>query len=242
MNTEEITALVDRARAVEPISQPPADLLPLARAAARRHRLGVAGLGLLAAAVLIAPAAVLVVRGLDDGQPTPVASAAEDDTPRCPRQLPGTGESGGLDFGTEQPASRLPDLPTPPSAWVCEYAPVDPGTQASAILSSWVSQGDPRSIDTTALSRLAEDLDHLVLPDGTRACTDDLGPRWLLAYPQGSGLIGVVVDDFGCRDVRLTDDPFITRPGDADGDGTVPGRLVAPDGMVDRLRSAWAAG
>lgn len=52
----------------------------------------------------------------------------------------------------------------------------------------------------------------------------------MVVYSFEGDLTGVVVDDFGCRDVRLTDDPHDTAPG-ADGqEGTVGG--VFGDGQV----------
>jgi len=241
VNAEEMTALVDRARAVEPASPPPPDLLPRARASARRHRLTVAGLGLLGAALVIAPATVVVARALDEGQPTPATSAVEDVSPRCPDTLPVVVDPGGHGFGPVEEADRRPALPEPRSAWVCEYVATSSSVTDSGTVWSWVSQGGPRSVDAAAVPRLADDLQHLGPPAANRACTDDLGPRWLLVYPHGSGLIGVVVDDYGCRDVRLTDDPFTTTAGAADADGTVPGILTAPDGMLERIKAAWGA-
>jgi hypothetical protein len=48
------------------------------------------------------------------------------------------------------------------------------------------------------------------------------------------------VDEFGCGEVRLTDDPFGVSPGESSGAGTVSGVLAAPPGLADRLRAIKA--
>lgn len=59
----------------------------------------------------------------------------------------------------------------------------------------------------------------------------------MLVYATGRDLTGVVVDDFGCGDVRLTDDPFKTPPGDATQDTTVAGVLTGTDELLPALKS-----
>lgn len=61
-----------------------------------------------------------------------------------------------------------------------------------------------------------------------RGCNTDLGPRWMLVLDQGSRSTAVVVDDFGCEDVRLTV-------------GTVSGVLAGPPQLVGQLRAAGGA-
>lgn len=60
----------------------------------------------------------------------------------------------------------------------------------------------------------------------------------MLVYATGRDLTGVVVDDFGCGDVSLTDDPFTTPPGAATQDGTVAGVLTGTDELLPALKSA----
>lgn len=66
-------------------------------------------------------------------------------------------------------------------------------------------------------------------------CTADLGTRVMLVYPDGPDLTGVIVDNFGCHDVRLTDDPAHTPPGYGTQRGTVTGILTAPSELTDLL-------
>lgn len=47
----------------------------------------------------------------------------------------------------------------------------------------------------------------------------------MVVYSHAGDLTGVVVDDYGCRDVRLTDNPHVTPPGASDQVGTVGGIL-----------------
>jgi hypothetical protein len=49
------------------------------------------------------------------------------------------------------------------------------------------------------------------------------------------GRTGVIVDDYGCRDVRLTDNPHTTPPGADDQDGTVGGVLDGGAAILEAL-------
>lgn len=95
-------------------------------------------------------------------------------------------------------------------------------------------------VAATDLGGLEEHLAQLAPADPQRGCTADRGPRWMLVYAAENDLTGVIVDDYGCHDVRLTDEPFDTPPGDAVQPGTVPGVLTTPDGgtLVDKLKAA----
>lgn len=111
----------------------------------------------------------------------------------CPRRLPQT-EGPGL--GTQDPADEAPSLPVADRAWVCEYAATAPG---------WPRQGPPRAVPDEVLAALEERVAALGPADGMRMCTEELGPRWMLVLSHDGDLAGVVVDGYGCRDVRLTD-------------------------------------
>lgn len=143
----------------------------------------------------------------------------------CPRRLPGSDDaSGGL--GTEQPAEEVPSLLGAQEAWVCRYDAVELGLQTNdPTRYAWRRAGRAEPVAPADLRRLEAALDDLAPADGDRACTAELGPRWLVVSSHGGDLTGVLVDDYGCRDVRLTDDPHGT-PAGADGqDGTVGGVL-----------------
>lgn len=57
----------------------------------------------------------------------------------------------------------------------------------------------------------------------------------MIVYSHSGDLTGVVVDGYGCREVRLTDEPFHTPPGAPHQDGTVGGVL---DGGAELLEQA----
>lgn len=57
----------------------------------------------------------------------------------------------------------------------------------------------------------------------------------MVAYSHDGDLTGVVVDDYGCRDVRLTDNPHTTPPGADNQVGTVGGVLDDGTAILDAL-------
>ena len=144
----------------------------------------------------------------------------------CPRELPTGDDPSGHGFGPEDPADERPALLQPQEAWVCQYTTFDAGTTPSGgTRYGWRLEGEPEPIAAADLPGLRAALDDLVPADRRRGCTADLGPRWMVAYSHDGDLTGVVVDDYGCRDVRLTDNPHETAPGVDDQDGTVGGVL-----------------
>jgi hypothetical protein len=155
----------------------------------------------------------------------------------CPGQLP-VAPVSTHGFGTDTPAASAPRLAEPDSAWVCQYAAVDagagPGGNGTTI--KWVRTGTQRPVEEHALPALADSLTELRPAEGDRVCTSDLGPRWMPVYSIGKDLTGVVVDAYGCSDIRLTDDPFSTVPGEATQPGTVSGVLVGPVGMLGKIK------
>ncbi len=161
--------------------------------------------------------------------------AAQDGRP-CPGRLPG----GDDTFGGTDPASSAPDLAAPDRAWVCTYV-LRSGPAAGPDGAAWTRQTRPQLVAPDRLPGLAATLAELAPADDGRLCTEELGPRHLIVLAAdgeaGADLTGVAVDGFGCRDVRLTDDPFATPPGEASGAGVVPGVLTAPDDLVQLLSS-----
>lgn len=156
----------------------------------------------------------------------------------CPEELPQTSNTDH-GFGTADVAELSPSLASPDAAWVCRYVPVDVGAgfDGGGPMLSWQRDGEARPVEPSGLGTLERHLDDLEPADEGRSCNDDLGPRWMLVYAYEGDLTGVVVDDYGCQDVRLTDEPFQTPPGEAAQPGTVSGVLTSPDDFLDALQA-----
>ena len=92
------------------------------------------------------------------------------------------------------------------------------------------------------LAGLDQRLDALEPIESNQVCNMDLGPRFMLVYRHGTDLTGVSVDDYGCKDVRLTDDPFTTVVGEATQGGTVRGVLQAPPELLAELMAIAPTG
>jgi hypothetical protein len=255
VNEDDFRHLVDRARDAEgEPATPPIGLVERARRAARRRtRLLAAAVGGLVVAVVVA----VVVGGVaaprllesDDERVVDPASAgggadefAAHGGP-CPEVLPDpVDDEAGHGFGTSTPATEEPRLEAPEAAWICQYVTRDVGRTASGGTAfEWSRSAGPRRIDDAALPNVAAAMESVGvdLEAELKLCTADLGPRYVLVGDVGGDLSGVVVDDFGCRDVRLTDDPFVTAPGDPQDGSTVAGVLTGPDDLVDTLESWW---
>lgn len=130
----------------------------------------------------------------------------------------------------------LPTLLEMHDVWVCQYVPLDAGTTTSSgAVFEWRREGRARPVADDDLANLQESLEGLGLADHNRECTHDLGPRWMVAYSHDGDLTGVVVDDYGCRDVRLTDNPHTTPPGANDQNGMVDGVLDGGAAILDSL-------
>lgn len=189
--------------------------------------------------------ALLAVAGCDrSGTGTPAADhpdlrpseLSDADGRPCPKQLPMGEDSSVHGFGTEEVADELPTLLQPKGAWVCQYDTFDAGTTTGGgFVFGWRRVGEPQRIAAADLAGLQRALDNLALADPSGACTDDLGSRWMVVSSHDGDLTGVVVDDYGCREVRLTDDPHATPPGADDQDGTVGGVLAGGTAILDVL-------
>ena len=154
----------------------------------------------------------------------------------CPPRLPIGEDPGGHGFGTESAAQELPSLLAPETAWVCRYDTMTAGrAPGGGARYSWDRTEPARLLDAATTEELADALDDLTLLEGEQACTADLGPRWMVVYDHGGDLTGVVVDDYGCRDVRLTDEPFATPPGAPGQEGMVEGILGGGADLLEGL-------
>jgi hypothetical protein len=109
---------------------------------------------------------------------------------------------------------------------VCQYNAFDSGTTRGGDATyEWRRAGQPQPVAAADLPDLRAAINDVAPADRSGACTADLGPRWMVVYSHGGDLTGLVVDDYGCRDLRLTDNPHITPPGGDHQDGTVGGVL-----------------
>lgn len=187
-------------------------------------------------------ATVLAVTGcgVDVAPPQTVLvdEVAAHDGQVCPRQLPAGEDPHGRGFGTNDSATAKPSLLNPESAWVCRYLPVQagPGPDGDGARFVWQREGEPKPLSRARLATAVAHLSQLQ-PQGDVNCTSDLGQRLMLVYLHARDLTGVVIDDYGCRSVRLTNDPFSRAPGDPGQEGTVPGRLRGPAQLLDELKS-----
>lgn len=178
----------------------------------------------------IAAAIVLTTAGCGEASEDPVAADTDEASSHsgevCPEQLPIGDDPGGHGFGVEEDAEEAPSLQAPEEAWTCRYDAVDAGQVPDVGTTfEWVRAGEAEPVPESKIADLTAALDGLAPFDGDRACTADLGPRWMVVYSHDGDLTGVVVDEYGCRAVRLTDEPFTTAPGAADTDGVVAGVL-----------------
>lgn len=151
----------------------------------------------------------------------------------CPERLP---QPAPEETTADAPATAIPALTAPDRAWRCRYVAGGDGFDGGAGL-VWALVGRSQPVDAGALPALVAGLDRLAPADPQRYCSQELGARWLLVLDADAGLTGVVIDDFGCHDVRLTDDPATVPPGTSTGPGVVPGVLDAPGALVDAVTS-----
>ncbi|WP_300399733.1 hypothetical protein [Nocardioides sp.] len=155
----------------------------------------------------------------------------------CPDELPIGEDPSGHGFGIDEAADELPSLLDPRRAWVCRYDSVDiASTTSGGTEYGWRLEGRPAPVDDGLLDGLQDALADLSVPDDRdRACPTDLGPRWMVVHDHDGDLTAAIVDDYGCRSVRLTDDPHSTPPAADDQEGTVAGVLDGGQAILDAL-------
>ena len=149
--------------------------------------------------------------------------------------LPGPAASGPTtDCGPTSPAASAPTLPAIEEAWVCQYA----ANEANEwLLDRRGPPGGRQGSCRTSRPAWANSR----LPRPTRCVRRTSGRAGCSSTATADGdLTGVVVDDFGCRSVRLTDEPFETVPGKAPPAGIAAGLLASPDGLLDQIKAAGA--
>lgn len=198
---------------------------------------------LLALAVLPACSGGPDEQPADQPETAAVSEVAAHAGDPCPGNLPRQ-EDAGDGLGTQDSATESPSLPLPEAAWVCRYEPVElgPGPDGDGDSYDWALTGPAIEVNARDLETLGALIGKLSPADAERSCRANLGPRWLLAYSAGDDLTGVVVDEFGCGDIRITDEPFENPPGDATQEGTVSGVLSGPGSLLQRLKLVWVEG
>ncbi|WP_151523957.1 hypothetical protein [Serinicoccus kebangsaanensis] len=194
-------------------------------------------LGAVAAALAVTGCGQLWAGTADPPTVRPGELTAADGDP-CPAELPTGEDPSGHGFGATSPAEQLPHLLEPEEAWLCRYDFFDRDSDnTNGTVLGWRHSGEPRPVAPEDLPALEAALDDLTLPNPQQGCNADLGPRWMVSYSHEGDLTGVVVDEYGCRTVRLTDDPHSTPPGADDQDGTVGGVLDGGGAVLKALGS-----
>ncbi len=195
---------------------------------------------------LLLSVAVLPACSSDDADPvdpqetSAVGGAGEGEV--CPAVLPPP-ELPGDGLGTQEPAATAPSLPAPEAASVCLYDPTETeAAEGEETTYSWTLSSAPVPVGARDLKTLTQQLTELTPADPDATCPAKVRSRWLLVYTVGDDATGVAVDDFGCQDVRLTDEPFETAPGDATQEGTVSGVLSGPTALLNQIKLAWING
>lgn len=175
--------------------------------------------------------------GADPGGGGDSDLALLDERGPCPEQLPEPGDDDGYGFGTDAAAEDSPALPEVDRAWVCRYDAVDqPERNENGAYFLWDRATRPRAVDADQVPGIVEALGSLTPPGGDQACTADLGPRYLLvlATPEDR-LVAASVDDYGCREVRFTTDPWGGAPGETPATGVPEGVLVGGEDLLSLL-------
>jgi len=99
---------------------------------------------------------------------------------------------------------------------------------------AWDRATSPVTIPSGDTATVAAELTALSPPSPGRHCFSNLGPRFLLVYQSGDRTVGIVIDDYGCGDARLTSDPTKIVAGE---DTTLtPGVLDGAQGLLRTLK------
>ena len=163
----------------------------------------------------------------DPVSPTPRSTTVAADQ-ACPLRL-AKASADTLGFGTDEPATSVPALPSPEAGWVCQYWPLDGAADQNGDTSIiWTRSAAPRQVVPADLAKLTDGLRGLKTVDRGLMCTADLGHRYVLAYTHDDDRTAVVADNFGCGSVRLTEDPANVVSGESHASRLVTGVLSAP--------------
>ena len=160
-------------------------------------------------------------RAVDKGTESGVDELASHGGRPCPDFLADPDDEHG--FGTDDPAESAPALAEQDRAWVCVYAAdEDPDHPlANGTYYRWQRAGAVQELDPDATAKVLSAAGTLVPREPRQWCTADLGPRVVFVLARDGDLTGLVVDRYGCGDVRMTDEPYTNPPGLADQVGAV---------------------
>ena len=203
----------------------------------------------MTAALVLSVAVLPACSGDDSPSDTPESSTgALGGTPAgegeaCPSELPRPDEPGN-GLGTLEPAASAPSLAAFEAASVCLYdaSKSEESTDSETPTYTWRLASSPVEVGKKDLKALNEQLGELVPEKAGRTCSPKVSTRWLLISTGDDEATGVVVDDFGCRAVRLTDAPFETAPGEATREGVVPGVLAGSNDLLNQIKLVWING
>ncbi len=137
-------------------------------------------------------------------------------------------------------ADGVPTLGPFESAWLCQYAVenLQDRIPGSGTPFSWARQGEPVKFPESGYGAITTMLSSFEVYPPEVICTADLGPRWMVVLVDGEDLTAVTVDDFGCHMARLSEDPFVTAPGNSADLKFAKGALQPSPGIVDDLKAA----
>ncbi|WP_460840423.1 hypothetical protein [Nocardioides marmoraquaticus] len=137
----------------------------------------------------------------------------------CPRRL---ADAAGI----VDPAQATPTFPRVEAAVVCSYL------QGRSPDAGWERTVGPVEVPDDRLASLDDTLAGLRPAPADQMCTMDMGPRVLVLAATSDGVVGVVAEQYGCRQVLLTDDPADVAPGAGDTGLAVPGALSGGDAVL----------
>ncbi|WP_300460932.1 hypothetical protein [uncultured Nocardioides sp.] len=165
------------------------------------------------------------------------ASAELDSRGPCPPSLPEPEDDDGYGFGSSTAAADSPGLSPQARAWTCTYQAVGrPRDSGNGTFYTWDLADGPTEVDAALLPDVVDATNALRSPPSEYGCTADLGPRTVLVLVTDDGnLTGVSIDRYGCREVRLTADPWSGAPGETPAPGVPRGVLFDGRALLDLL-------
>lgn len=185
---------------------------------------------ILTLSALVVPFALTSCGG-DDSSRTPVVTDSDQVGARpevCPKQLP--------EFSLPRAATAVPTIPEPDEGWICRYGSVDAGSAPDGSTEfNWALTDPAKSVPVERLDTLLAETEYLKPAALSGACTADIGPIYLLMTVSGSDTLGLIANDYGCRVVSFTPDPFELATNQS-----IP--FKGRPSLIEGLRVAWEEG